>query len=125
MPEPVTLDQARREVEALRAKHIQTPPGPDDYCVEEGQLWPCDVIRVLAILDRLAPPLEIERLEEVLAEGLHSTCDWEHYIGHEPNERDELLAAGLAGWLTTRGFALSESGQVASTEPSAEPSAEP
>lgn len=44
--------------------------------------------------------------ESALAEAIHDACDWEHYMGHEANERDEMLAASLIPALERRGFRL-------------------
>ena len=51
-------------------------------------------------------PVEPLSAEEALAEAIHETCDWEHYIGHDPSERDDMLAASLIPALARRGFTL-------------------
>jgi hypothetical protein len=45
------------DVVELRERHAQMPPGFDDYCVEDGELWPCAVTRLLDERDRLREAL--------------------------------------------------------------------
>jgi len=74
---------------ALKTKHVQTPPGPDDYCVEDGELWPCNVVR---LLDRLAASTTAR---EPVPAGTRLILAAEELLGHlgTRNEYGERITA--------------------------------